>query len=72
MSNSTLHFSIANCIVTNPNGKKTNQMKENTDLARERQQHMQTLQALDQVKYSPRQSTLIAIFDHAHSVQEER
>lgn len=72
MSNFTLPFSTANCTVTNPEGKTTTHMQENTELAREeRQQHLLTLQALDKVQYAPRTSTLIAIFDYANSVKEE-
>ncbi|GEP94648.1 hypothetical protein CCY01nite_09080 [Chitinophaga cymbidii] len=72
MSNSTLPFSTVNCTVTNPEGKKTTTMQENTELAREeRQQNLFTLQALDTVQYAPRTSTLIAIFDYAQSVKEE-
>ncbi|QEH40658.1 hypothetical protein [Chitinophaga sp. XS-30] len=73
MSNFTLPFSTANCTVTNPEGKTTMNMKEHMELAREEhQQHLFTLQALDKVQYTPRTSTLIAIFDYAQSEKEER
>lgn len=69
MSNFTLPFSTVNCTVTNPEGKKTTTMQEKIELAREERL---TLQALDTVQYTPRTSTLIAIFDYAQSVKEER
>ncbi|WP_162946495.1 hypothetical protein [Chitinophaga barathri] len=48
-------------------------MQENTELAREEEKlHLQTLQILNKVQYSPRPSTLVAIFDYAQSVEEER
>lgn len=48
-------------------------MKENRELAREEEKlHLQTLQILNKVQYSPRPSTLVAIFDYAQSVEEER
>lgn len=65
MINSTLPFSIPDYIVTDPEGKNS-VMQEHSELAREEQQlHLQTLQALNQVQYSPRTSTLMAILDYA-------
>ncbi|RPD40646.1 hypothetical protein EG028_15245 [Chitinophaga barathri] len=70
MSNFTLPVSTPNCAVTDPEGKH---MQENTELAREEEKlHLQTLQILNKVQYSPRPSTLVAIFDYAQSVEEER
>lgn len=70
MSNFTLPVSTPNCAVTDPEGKL---MKENRELAREEEKlHLQTLQILNKVQYSPRPSTLVAIFDYAQSVEEER
>ena len=70
MSNFTLPVSTPNCAVTDPEGKF---MQENIELAREEEKlHVQTLQMLNKVQYSPRPSTLVAIFDHAQRVEEDR
>ena len=70
MSNFTLPVSTPNCAVTDPEGKL---MQENSELTREEEKlHLQTLQMLNKVQYSPRPSTLVAIFDYAQSVEEER
>ncbi|WP_440645290.1 hypothetical protein [Chitinophaga sp. 22620] len=70
MSNFTLPVSTPNCAVTDPEGKL---MQENSELAREEEKlHLQTIQMLNKVQYSPRPSTLVAIFDYAQSVEEER
>ncbi|WP_341838325.1 hypothetical protein WJU16_10805 [Chitinophaga pollutisoli] len=43
------------------------------ELMREEQQlHLQTNQALDSIRYSPRQATLVAIFDHAQEAGKAR
>lgn len=65
MSNFTLPFSTPNYVVTDPEGQ-TVPMQVNQELLREEKKlHLLTLQALNTVKLAPRQSTLIAIFDHA-------
>lgn len=47
--------------------------EKNIELAREEEKlHLQTLQMLNKVQYSPRPSTLVAIFDYAQNVEEER
>ncbi|WP_298715203.1 hypothetical protein [Chitinophaga sp.] len=43
------------------------------ELMREEQQlHLQTNQALDAIRYSPRPATLVAIFDYAHESGKTR
>lgn len=71
MSNFTLPVSTPNCAVTDPEGKLM--QEKNIELAREEEKlHLQTLQMLNKVQYSPRPSTLVAIFDYAQNVEEER
>lgn len=45
-------------------------MQEQDFVREEQQVHLQTLQALDAVQYSPRPSTLVAIFDHAQDTEK--
>jgi hypothetical protein len=70
MSNSTLPYSAQKGALTDPS-QKTMHMQEQ-DFVREEQQHLQTLQALDTLQFSPRPSTLVTIFDYAHETNKER
>lgn len=66
MSNFTLPYSTSNCAVTDPQGKI---MQEKQEMTRE---ELQTLQILNTLQYTPRTSTLVAIFEHAANVEEQR
>lgn len=66
MSNFTLSYSTSNCAVTDPQGKT---MQEKQEITRE---ELQTLQILNTLQYAPRTSTLVAIFEHAGNVEEQR
>ncbi|MGE7773709.1 hypothetical protein [Chitinophaga caseinilytica] len=47
-------------------------MQEQEMKREEQQLHLQTIQALDSIQYSPRPSTMVAIFDYAHEAAKER
>ncbi len=71
MSNSTLPYSAQKGELTDPS-QKTMHMQEQDFVREEQQLHLQTLQALDTLQYSPRPATLVAIFDYAHETNKER
>lgn len=71
MSNSTLPFSVLKGELTDP-AQKTLHMPEQELMREEQQLHLQTNQALDAIRYSPRPATLVAIFDYAHESGKTR
>ncbi len=71
MSNSTLPFSARQGELTDPS-QKTLHMQEQEMKREEQQLHLQTIQALDSIQYSPRPATMVAIFDYAHEAAKER